>query len=116
MGDVRLSPFLIHRCAEDGRSVVLFSRTGRYKARIEGPTSGNVLLRRAQHEALSDPVRTVVVARSIVAVKLQNTRQVLLRAAREARAGVDAQAFRESAEALADMLPALRTETDLERV
>jgi CRISPR-associated protein Cas1 len=108
LGDVRLSPFLIHRCAEDGRSVVLFSRSGRFKARVEGPTSGNVLLRRAQHEALSDRGRTVQVAR--------NARQVLLRGAREARTGVDAQALRAGAEEMALLLPALREERDLERV
>lgn len=116
MGDVRLSPFLIHRCAEDGRSVVLFTRTGRFRARIEGPTSGNVLVRRAQHEALSDPARTARMARVVVAGKLQTTRQVLLRAAREARTGVDALALRSGAEALAAMLPGLREETDLDQV
>jgi CRISPR-associated protein Cas1 len=116
LGDVRLSPFLIHRCAEDGRSVVLFSRSGRFKARVEGPTSGNVLLRRAQHEALSDPGRTVQVARAMVAGKVQNARQVLLRGAREARTGVDAQALRAGAEEMALLLPALREERDLERV
>src|SRR5688572_16379803 len=56
-GDVLLSPALLHRCAEDGRGVTLLDRNGRFKARLEGPTSGNVLLRRAQHLALSDPER-----------------------------------------------------------
>src|SRR6516162_9747965 len=57
LGQVTVTPFLIHRCAEDGRSLVWLSRTGRFKARVEGPVRGNVLLRRAQHLALSDPVR-----------------------------------------------------------
>ena len=116
MGDVRVSPYLIHRCAEDGRSLVLFSRTGRFKARIEGPTSGNVLLRRAQHAVLSDPTGAARVARAIVAGKLQTSRGVLLRAAREARAEAEAVALRDGAEALAVLLPALKLETDLERV
>ncbi|MGH2549710.1 MAG: CRISPR-associated endonuclease Cas1, partial [Thermomicrobiales bacterium] len=53
-GNVLMSPALIGRCAEDGRSIVLLSERGRFSARIEGPVSGNVLLRRAQHLALSD--------------------------------------------------------------
>ena len=54
-GQVSITPFLIQRCAEDGRSLVWLDRNGRFKARVEGPTRGNVLLRRAQHLALSDP-------------------------------------------------------------
>lgn len=116
MGDVRVSPFLMHRCAEDGRSLVLFTRTGRFRGRVEGPTSGNVLLRRAQHAALSDETRAVQVARSIVAGKVQNSRQVLLRAAREARTEADVRALRGGADDLAVVLPGLRDETNLDRV
>ena len=76
-GQVTLTPFLIQRCAEDGRSLVWLDRNGRFKARVEGPLRGNVLLRRAQHLALSDRERTWPVARQIVAGKIQNSRQVL---------------------------------------
>ncbi len=82
-GRVTLTPFLIQRCAEDGRSLVWLSRSGRFKARVEGPARGNVLLRRAQHLALSDRQRALQIARQIVAAKLQNSRQVLMRSARE---------------------------------
>jgi CRISPR-associated protein Cas1 len=51
--------------------------------RVEGPVRGNVLLRRAQHAALSDDGRTVSIARQIVAAKVQNSRTNLLRSARE---------------------------------
>lgn len=84
-GDIMLSPALMHRCAEDGRSIVLLTSHGRFQARLEGPTSGNVLLRRAQHLALSDPARRLEIARSMVAGKVRNGRAVLLRAAREAK-------------------------------
>ena len=66
-GNVMMSPFLIHRCADDGRAVVFLDRNGRFKARVEGPVSGNVLLRRAQHLAASDGVRCTAIARNIVA-------------------------------------------------
>ncbi len=84
-GDVMLSPALMHRCAEDGRSIVLLSGNGRFKARLEGPASGNILLRRAQHLVLSDPARRLEIARSMVAGKIRNSRAVLLRAARDAK-------------------------------
>lgn len=86
-GNVLISPALIERCAGDGRSIVLLSERGRFSARIEGPVSGNVLLRRAQHLALSDPDRRLPIARAMLAGKLRNTRSVLLRGARRSRYG-----------------------------
>lgn len=82
-GDVLLSPALLHRCADDGRSVILLDKNGRFKARFEGPVHGNVLLRQAQHLALTNSTLTLAIARNCVAGKIQNCRQVLLRAARE---------------------------------
>ena len=65
-GDILISPALIHRCAEGGRTIVLLDQNGRFKARIEGPTSGNVLLRQAQHTANVDQNRTLSIARNVV--------------------------------------------------
>lgn len=107
-GDVLVSPALIARCADDGRFIVWLDRNGRYKARMEGRVSGNVLLRRAQHLALSAPTRPLLIAASVVAGKVQNARQVLLRAARESTDPADASALREAAEHLAAMLDHVR--------
>ena len=84
-GRVGVTTPLVHRCAQDGRSLVWLSRHGRFQARIAGPTGGNVLLRRAQHLALSDLERQTVIARQFVAAKVQNSRNQLMRAARDAR-------------------------------
>ncbi len=108
-GQVTLTPFLIQRCAEDGRSLVWLTRAGRFKARVEGPTRGNVLLRRAQHLALSDAGQTARIARQIVAAKIQNSRQVLLRAARESDDDRDREPLGEAAERLAAALERLRS-------
>lgn len=115
-GDVLLSPALLHRCAEDGRSVVFLDRAGRFKARVEGPESGNVLLRRAQHEALSAPTRTLEIARACVAGKLQNSRQVLLRAAREAPDAADGGVLGAAAVHLARVIDAVRQVGSLDEV
>lgn len=115
-GRVMLSPYLIQRCAEDGRALVWLDERGRFKARLEGETRGNVLLRRAQHLALSDPARTVGIARQAVAAKLQNSRQVLLRAAREATTEGDRAALANAAERLADSLLRLHATHDLDEV
>ena len=82
-GRVTITTPLIHRCAEDGRGVVWLTRHGRFRARLTGRTLGNVLLRRAQHEALGDPDRTLALARQYVAGKVQNARTLALRSARD---------------------------------
>lgn len=82
-GNVAVSPFLIHRFAEDGRSLAWFSLSGRFVARVQGPTLGNVLLRVAQHEARADPEWVLHLARHFIAGKLHNARQLLQRGARE---------------------------------
>jgi CRISPR-associated protein Cas1 len=116
LGDVAVSTALLHRCADDGRSVVFLEQGGRFKCRIEGPVSGNVLLRRAQHEALTDPARTLAIARHLVAGKVQNARQVLLRGAREATVPEDETPLTEAARHLVEPLPRLETLQDLDQV
>lgn len=97
-GNVLISPFLLHRCAEDGRDTVWLSQGGRFKARLSGPTTGNVLLRKAQYETLRDATLTLAIARNFVAGKLQNARQTLMRAARETDNENDASDLRKVAD------------------
>ncbi len=106
-GQVMISPFLIGRCAQDGRDITWLSRSGRFQGRLHGPVSGNVLLRRAQHQVLSDEQATLEIAKRFVAGKLQNARGTLLRAAREANEISDNDALRESAQAHAEAIKQL---------
>lgn len=82
-GNVLVSPFLLHRCASDGRAVTWFTERGRFRGRLAGSTSGNVLLRQAQYHAAQDEVTTVSLARSIVEGKIRAAISVLGRANRD---------------------------------
>lgn len=88
-GDILISPALLGRCAESGIGMTLLDRNGRFRARVEGPVSGNVLLRQAQHEHARDAGRALALARNLVAGKLRNSRTVLQRGAREAKSDQD---------------------------
>ena len=79
-GPVYVSPALIGACAGAGISMVLLERNGRFQARIEGPATGNVLLRRAQYLASDRPEPVV---RSILVGKVANQRSVLMRTLRD---------------------------------
>lgn len=112
-GNVTVTPFLIHRCGQDGRTLVWLTQFGRFRARVQGPIRGNVLLRRAQHQALATPGRPEAIARQIIAAKVQNSRGVLLRAARESQDDRNRQSLTETAEHLAHILARLPETTDL---
>ena len=84
LGNIMLSPALMHRCADDGIALVLLDGNGRFKARLEGAVSGNILLRQAQHRLALDEKFALGIAHSAIAGKLRNSRQILLRGAREA--------------------------------
>lgn len=83
IGRVAVSSPLAARCAKDGRAMVHLTAHGRFLYRIEGPKSGNVLLRTAQHQLVRDAEASVRIVQAIVAGKIYNSRQMLVRAARE---------------------------------
>lgn len=115
-GHTSLSLPLMHRLADDGISLVLLDANGRFKARLEGATSGNVLLRQAQHRCCGDHGFTLALARRVVAGKLRNQRHVLMRGAREAKVGDDAAALTRAARDLAASLRALPAADTLDAV
>ena len=115
-GHVSLSSPLMHRLAEEGKALVLLDANGRFKARLEGETSGNVLLRRAHHQALDRPAFVLELARTVVAGKIRNQRQVLQRGAREAKAADEATRLDRAVDDLAASLRALPAAGDLDTV
>ena len=115
-GNVMISPFFLGKCADDGRTVVILDRNGRFKCRMVGKTSGNVLLRQAQYEAVRDEVKATAIARNMVAGKVKNARQVLLRGARETSHAEEIDALHKAAAVLADALFHLKDNTDIDHV
>lgn len=113
-GNIRISLPLMHRLADDGVALVLLDDHGRFKARLEGAVSGNVLLRRAQHQRSMDQAFTVEVARNCIAGKIRNCRQVLLRGARESKSDEDSSALSRAANDLAAALRTLPGTTSLD--
>ena len=113
-GPVGLSAPLMHRLADEAIGLVLMDDNGRFKARLEGATAGNVLLRRAQHLRAMDPAFALDTARAFVAGKIKNTRQVLQRGARESKLPDEAARLTRGADDLAASLRALPAVPDLD--
>lgn len=83
IGRVAVSPQLLGFCSEQGISICYLTPNGKFLARVEGPVSGNVLLRREQYRRSDDPARCASVVRHLLAGKIHNQRAVLARGWRD---------------------------------
>ncbi|RDD61242.1 type I-C CRISPR-associated endonuclease Cas1c [Ferruginivarius sediminum] len=115
-GQVSYSPYLLAHCAENGVTVTHLSENGRFLARIQGPTSGNVLLRRMQYRWADDPGQSAALARVFVLAKLHNARIVYQRGQREAGEGERKTALAAGADRLAGLIGRVETAADLDAV
>ncbi|OGB00714.1 MAG: subtype I-C CRISPR-associated endonuclease Cas1 [Burkholderiales bacterium RIFCSPHIGHO2_12_FULL_61_11] len=113
-GHINLSAPLMHRLADEGIALVLLDDNGRFKARLEGAVSGNVLLRQGQFQRAADSAFALDMARACVAGKIKNTRQVLQRGAREAKVEDEVKFLTRRADDLAASLRALPAVADLD--
>ncbi len=89
IGRVLVSPPLLGYCAEQGISVCYLTQNGRFLARVEGPVSGNVLLRREQYRRSDDQPRCAAIVRNLLLGKIHNQRVVVGRALRDHGGSLD---------------------------
>ena len=112
----RITGSALRRCAAEGCSVSFLDYRGRFGGRFVGPTSGNVLLRVAQHDALRDEGRTREIAKRIVAAKIRTSRAVLMRGARGVASKEAAAEVRASADRIREALQQLAMVSSLDEV
>jgi CRISPR-associated protein Cas1 len=93
-GNVGCSPFLMGFCAENQVGVSFLTEHGRFLARVQGPVSGNVLLRREQYRRADDLERSAEIAKSILTGKIANCRAVLQRVIRDHGNKIDEEEMR----------------------
>lgn len=110
-----LSASLLGACAERGIAVSLLDANGRFLARLEGPVSGNVLLRRGQYRMSDDEETALEVAKRFVEAKIVNERRVLERYRRDYPEEVD-QAFKGEIEALQHQIDAISLATTADQL
>jgi len=77
------STSLMHACAEAGVAISFHNPHGKFLSSSHGPTSGNILLRRAQYRAADNDEHSVAIARNLISAKISNTRTLLHRTARD---------------------------------
>jgi CRISPR-associated protein Cas1 len=115
-GNVSASPFLLGHCGENNVAVSFLAENGRFLARVQGPVSGNVLLRREHYRRADDPAASAAMARSVLTAKVANSRAVLLRAGRDHGNKTDAAALDEAGAGLSRILSRLNRTSSLDEM
>lgn len=103
-GASSISPPAMDLCWEHGVAINFLSENGYLQARVTGVADTSVTLRRAQFRVADDPVRAAAIARQIVAGKIQNSRNSLLRGGRETDDTAEQRQLTDAADALARQL------------
>ncbi len=112
-GNVSCSPFLMGLCGQREVGLSFFTENGRFLARVAGPVSGNVLLRKAQFRKADNAVGTLGLARNFVIAKVANCRTAMLRGAREQHV-TESPVLKGCASRLGAILEELKSPMDLE--
>ena len=115
-GQVSCSPYLMGFCAENDVGISFLSEHGRFLARVQGPVSGNVLLRREQYRKADDHNVSVEVAKAVLTGKVANCRSVLQRALRDHGEKIEVDKVELAVKRLTDCLDSIRTEQSLDVV
>lgn len=115
-GGIHVTPSAMQLCLENCVAVSYLTESGRLLGRVDVPGSGNVLLRREQYRTADDESRRCAIAKAFVAGKIQNTRNLLLRSARESSSEEDKKELNSAINALGDGLPKLGNATDTDSV
>lgn len=83
IGYISLSSSVMHFCSERNVTISLLNPQGKFLAKIQGPISGNVLLRRQQYRIADDAALSGCIASRIVLGKVFNSRAILMRSNRD---------------------------------
>ena len=112
-GNIMCSPFLMGFCAERDVAISFLTEYGRFLARVQGPVSGNVLLRREQYRRADDMNASAEMARAVLTGKLANCRTVLGRALRDHSDKLNADEVREASQRINSSLQRLQSDLPL---
>lgn len=93
-GQVSCSPYLMSFCSENDVAISFLSENGRFLARVQGPVSGNVLLRREQYRMADNMSVSANIAASYLIAKIANSKTVLDRAVRDHHEKIDSDSIK----------------------
>lgn len=113
-GQISCSPYLMGFCAENGVAISFLTENGNFLAKVQGPVSGNVLLRREQYRRADDLNTSASIARSFLTGKIANCRTVLQRSLRDHSDKINTDAISQASQKLSNSMRRLQMESSLD--
>lgn len=113
-GYMGASPALMGYCVEQNISIAFLARNGRFKARVVGMSRGNVVLRKKQYRLSECEESSVLIARNFIFGKVYNSKWILERMTRDHALRINVDEFKETSNALTDILEKIRSCDNLE--
>jgi len=101
-------------CAENDVAISFLTEHGRFLAKVQGPVSGNVLLRREQYRKADDPKFSAEMTKFVLTGKITNCRAVLQRALRDHGSKIEEQEVRNAVMRLNHLIELLNQEQPLD--
>lgn len=108
------TPALMGECAQRGIQLTFMTPNGRFLARVNGMSQGNVLLRREQYRIADSEAHSCRIARNMITGKVFNSRWVLERTLRDHALRVDQAKVKAVSERLRQALPLIRQTEELD--
>lgn len=108
------TPQLMGACAQRDVALSFYTPRGRFLCAVSGENQGNVLLRKRQYRLSGDEDASCRIARNMLVGKVYNSRMVVERALRDHPQRVDVPRLQAASQALAEALPLIEGETNLD--
>lgn len=102
------TPALMGECAKRGIQLTFMTPNGRFLARANGMSQGNVFLRREQYRIADSDARSCTIARNMITGKAYNSRWVLERALRDHALRIDQQAVSAASSQIQQLIQLIR--------
>lgn len=102
------TPALMGECAQRGIQLTFMSPNGRFLARVNGMSQGNVFLRQEQYRIADSDARSCTIARNMITGKAYNSRWVLERALRDHALRIDQQAVSAASSQIQQLIQLIR--------
>ncbi|MCX7771977.1 MAG: type I-C CRISPR-associated endonuclease Cas1c [Clostridia bacterium] len=115
-GYIGASPALMGACSKHDISLCFLTQNGRFLARVVGPETGNVVLRKSQYRISDDECKCTDVSRNFITGKIFNSRWVIERAIRDYALRLDVEMLKRKSAFLQNSLKQVRECVDTQQL
>lgn len=110
------SPGLMRLCSANGVELSFFTPSGQFIARVNGPQTGNILLRKSQFHNSENPDYCLRLASLLILAKIHNSRMTLRRFVRDYPSNAGVSSVADVAESLKNMARLITRSSSMDEV